>query len=218
MQSSAGKPWVLAFIWIPLDKHYPSTAPDSNGTPRWQWPPSRTMHPDTPQKLLRKNTTKTARHLPGLWIPQVQIWLSICGKCAGTSLRPHPPQYTGPKGSTTNVPVPDITGHPQRSYDHALTGQSCFGCTRGTCTILSRWLECCVCAVLFSQNSTQATMDLHCWLWLVLGEMLYKPKTRWSFLVQGASEKQNPKWSSGSDMRMKRGVWKVEKGRQDLFR
>lgn len=42
------------------------------------------------------------------------------------------PQHTGPKGSTTNITVPDTTGHPQRCYDHALTGQSC---TRGTCTI-----------------------------------------------------------------------------------
>ena len=29
------------------------------------------------------------------------------------------PQYTGPKGSTRGVP--DTTGHPQRSYDHAFT-------------------------------------------------------------------------------------------------
>lgn len=25
------------------------------------------------------------------------------------------------------------------SYDQSLTGQNCFGCTRGTCTVLSRW-------------------------------------------------------------------------------
>lgn len=50
-------------------------------------------------------------------------------------------QHTGPKRSATNILVSDTTGHP--SNDHALTAQSCFGCKRGTCIILTRWFKCC---------------------------------------------------------------------------
>lgn len=51
-------------------------------------------------------------------------------------------QHTGPKWSTTNVPMPDTSGYPQRSHDHALTGLSCFGCTKWTCTILDGCFYC----------------------------------------------------------------------------
>lgn len=50
-------------------------------------------------------------------------------------------QHAGPKRSATNILSSDTTGH--LCYDHALTAQSCFGCARGTCIILTRWFNCC---------------------------------------------------------------------------
>ncbi|XP_053538195.1 disks large homolog 3 isoform X3 [Ictalurus punctatus] len=48
-------------------------------------------------------------------------------------------QLTGLKGSAANVLVPDTTAHLQRSCGvRASTGQSCFGGTRGTYTILGK--------------------------------------------------------------------------------
>lgn len=49
MRCSAGKPWVLAFMWMPLDMHW------------WQWLPSRTMCPDTWQTLLRNSLRNTIK-------------------------------------------------------------------------------------------------------------------------------------------------------------
>ena len=53
----------------------------------WHAPPngsctlSRTMHPDTPQKLLRnvsRDVTKGSRCQPGLQTPLIPIWSSVC--------------------------------------------------------------------------------------------------------------------------------------------
>jgi len=60
------------------------------------------------------NVTKSSRHWPGLRIPQIPIWLSICGMCWYPTLQP-----TGPKGSATSTVVPDSTGHPRRPCVHA---------------------------------------------------------------------------------------------------
>ena len=62
MQCSAGKPWVPALMWMPLDQHTPpkhgcgpSTPPHGNS------PTSGTIRPNTPKKLLR-NSLRTTRH------------------------------------------------------------------------------------------------------------------------------------------------------------
>ena len=97
-------------------------------------PPSMSMCTDTPQKLHKnglRNTIKSPSWWPGLQIPQILIWPSICGKCWNKSdpWRAHPPTIQDPKD-----PLQMCHRRPQRSWGHALTGQSCFGCT-----ILSRW-------------------------------------------------------------------------------
>ena len=102
----AGKPWVLAFMWMPMDMNHPSkcccgpsTQPHITTTlPDGRGPPSRTTWPDTPQTLLRnssRNTIKGPRFWPGLQIPQIPIWSSICKACWSWSdpWRPHPPAF-----------------------------------------------------------------------------------------------------------------------------
>ena len=73
----------------------PNTPPHQNNT-TWQWPPSRTTCPDTPQTLLRnssRSTIKGPRCWPSLQIAQIPIWKSICTTCWSRSdpRRPHPP-------------------------------------------------------------------------------------------------------------------------------
>lgn len=61
IQSSTGKPWVLAY-------HH------------GQWPPSKPMSPETSQNLLwndPKNMIKSSWGQHGLQIPQIPIWLNI---------------------------------------------------------------------------------------------------------------------------------------------
>lgn len=72
MQCFPGKLCVLAFMSITLEtyhppKHWckPHKQSPSNSTPQWQWPPSRTMFPATPQNLVRddlRNMIKSLRH------------------------------------------------------------------------------------------------------------------------------------------------------------
>lgn len=96
-----------------------------------------------PQKLLRngsRDLTKSPRRpnppdpnlIEHLWNMWEQVW----------SMEAPSPQHTGPKETTTNVPVPNTTGCQQRSNNHVFTGQSCFGCTRETHRTLRRWLWC----------------------------------------------------------------------------
>lgn len=54
-------------------------------------------------------------------------WASLGYTRASQIHRGPIPKLTGPKGSSANVPVPDSTGHHQRSGVHAMTGESCFG-------------------------------------------------------------------------------------------
>ena len=105
----------MAFMWMPLNTHHPSKrccgpskAPHHKRSTWWQWPPSRTMFPDTPQVLLRnssRNTIKGPRSRVGLQIPQTPIWSSICKTCwAGLIHGGLIPQHTGPRGSTIKHP------------------------------------------------------------------------------------------------------------------
>ena len=65
--------------------------------------------------------------------------------CAGTRspIRGSPTlQFTGLKGSTANMLVPDTTGHFLRSCRvHTLTGQSCCNSMRRTSSLLSKWSQ-----------------------------------------------------------------------------
>ena len=60
-------------------------------------------------------TTKSPRYWPGLQISKIPIESSPI------------PQHAGLKGYTTKVALPGTRGLSQRSYDHAVMGQSCFG-------------------------------------------------------------------------------------------
>ena len=122
-------------MWMPLDTHHPSkhcygpsTPPHGNSTLWWQRP---SHHVSALQEWLEEQTNDPRCWL-GLQIspdsnPIEHLWdmLEQVG-----SMAPSPP-HTGPTGSTTNVLLPDTTGHPLRSYDHVLKGQSCFCCTEG---------------------------------------------------------------------------------------
>ena len=88
LQCSAGKPWVPAFMWKPLDTHRPLLWTKYTHS---QWgsdgsaPSNRMMHPDTLQKLLKNtlwNTTKSPEVLTrASKIPPIQIQSSICRTC-----------------------------------------------------------------------------------------------------------------------------------------
>lgn len=80
MQCSARKPWVLAFIWMPLDMHHPfkhccrpsyipsitMALPDGGGLP------IRIMYPATPASEMPKQREKSSRL-------QILIWSCIYG-------------------------------------------------------------------------------------------------------------------------------------------
>ena len=120
MWCSAGKPWVLAFMWMPLDTHHPSkhccglsTTPHHNNTIWWQWPPSRTMCPDTLHTLLRnssRNIIKCPRCWPGLQIPHGGLTL----------------QHTGPRGSTIKRPGARLCRPPSEDLSPCLDRSELF--------------------------------------------------------------------------------------------
>ena len=95
--------WTIAVIWLSCAcKHTdccgPSTPRHHNNTTWRQWPPSRTTCTDTPQTLLRNSSRDTIngpRCWPGLQIPQIPIWSSICRTFWSRSdpSRPHPPTH-----------------------------------------------------------------------------------------------------------------------------
>ena len=119
MRCSAGKPWMLAFMWMPLDTYHPSkhcTDPHHNNTSWWQWPPSRTMFPDTLHTLLRsrsRTTIKCPWCRPGLQIPQIPIWSSICKTCWAGLIHGGPTPQTY-RSQMIHYKTPDATGHLQR--------------------------------------------------------------------------------------------------------
>ena len=106
-------------------------------TPQCQCPPwqnTTSLHTTKPAQQQNKKLNKESR----------VDWASAgMYKNKSDSWTPHPTQRTGPKGSTTIVPVPGTTGQPQRCHDHALASQSCFGCTRRIGSISNMWFKRC---------------------------------------------------------------------------
>lgn len=141
------------YIHVGAARHTPNTVIDqvhplmTMAFPDGSCPPAGAICPDILQKLLRnglRNTTKSRRHWPDHQISQVPILSRTCGTCwVKSSPWRVNPQHTGPKGSFTNVLVPDNTGHTQRSYEHALTVNlhniKCFDIVAVWCT--SRTLQ-----------------------------------------------------------------------------
>ena len=108
-QCSAGKPWVLAFMWMPLDTHHPSkhccepsAPPHHNNTTWWQCPPPA----NTAQKQLEAHNKapKVSTGPPNspdlnlidhhLWNVLEQVW----------SMDDPTPQHIVPRGSTIKRP------------------------------------------------------------------------------------------------------------------
>ena len=71
--------------------------------------------------------------------PIEHLWDVLDRQVQSTVAPPHN-LCTGLEGSAANVSVPDTTGHLQGSCGvHASAGRRCFGSTRKTNSILSRW-------------------------------------------------------------------------------
>ena len=68
IQGSAGKPWVLAFMWMPLESCRPSTSPMATALPSCSGPHSKTTRPAFTVKTARelpKNVIESSRHRRG---------------------------------------------------------------------------------------------------------------------------------------------------------
>lgn len=151
-------------MWTPLDTQPSAThccwssAPiHGSGTSQWcQWSPpvgqcALSHHKNAQEQLEEQN--KTPRRWPELQTPRMPIWSGHAGTSA---IQGGPtPKHT----DTTNVLVPDTTGHPHRYYD-----QSFFGCTRGTCILL-----CCGWIGVFSHKSAKVQKPKSLWfMWHLL--------------------------------------------------
>lgn len=131
MQCSAGKPWVLVLMWLPSRQKSPT-----NATPGRQQPPPAGQYAsrNDPRKV-----TKGARCSPVLQIPHISISSSICWTCWNKSTEAPPCDPQGPKGPTSNIPGPDITGHPSEVSCPCLDKSVLFWWHRGASTPLGRW-------------------------------------------------------------------------------
>ena len=108
-------------------------------------PPSRTVCPDTPQKLLRNslrnNKNKSPRHWPGLQVPQMPIQSSICGTCwiKCDPGRPLPPTYRHTYGPGARHPRT-----PPEVLWPCLYRSELFWLYKGNLHIIVLWLNWCI--------------------------------------------------------------------------
>lgn len=120
--------------WMLLDTHHPSkhrcgpsTPPHDICTPWWPWPRGWTMHQHTTKtakEQLKEHSKVQGNYLASkselLWDMLEQVW----------SMEAPPSNMHDPQ-SSTNLQVPDTTGHPRGSYYNALMGKSCFWLHKG---------------------------------------------------------------------------------------